>query len=70
MSKTRRAAARGKSERAIDLLDAEGTGKRPFVEPKLTFVTPKLVKHGGLAEITGQGFFGPFSPPPSTLTPP
>ena len=43
---------------------AEGTGigeKLPFTEPKLTFVEPKLVKQGGLEEITA-GFFGTFSP--------
>jgi len=36
-------------------------GKRPFTKPKLTFVAPKLVKHGGLADVTA-GFFGEFSP--------
>jgi hypothetical protein len=30
-------------------------------EPKLTFVEPKLTKHGELTEVTGQ-FFGAFSP--------
>ena len=39
---------------------ANTTEKRPFTEPKLTFVTPKLVKHGDLVEVTG--FFGGFSP--------
>ena len=39
---------------------AETDGKRPFIVPKLTFVTPKLVKHGDLVEVTG--FFGTFSP--------
>ena len=34
--------------------------KQPFVEPKLTFVEPKLVKRGKLTKITG--FFGSFSP--------
>jgi hypothetical protein len=36
-------------------------GKRPFVEPKLTFVEPKLVKHGDIVEVT-KAFFGPFYP--------
>ena len=39
---------------------AETGGKRKITEPKLTFVTPKLVKHGDLVEVTG--FFGGFSP--------
>lgn len=34
--------------------------KRPFVNPKLTFVEPKLVKQGKLERLTG--FFGTFSP--------
>jgi hypothetical protein len=37
--------------------------KQPFVEPKLTFVEPKLVKQGHFNDLTG--FFGPFTPPAS-----
>ena len=37
--------------------------KKPWQEPKLAFVEPKLTKHGSLEEITGQGFFGGFTPP-------
>jgi hypothetical protein len=36
-------------------------GKKKWQEPKLTFVKPKLTKHGKLEEVTGQ-FFGAFSP--------
>jgi hypothetical protein len=36
--------------------------KKAFKEPKLTFVEPKLTKQGDATKITGQGFFGPFSP--------
>jgi hypothetical protein len=36
-------------------------GKKKWQEPKLTFIKPKLIKHGKLAEVTGQ-FFGAFSP--------
>ena len=36
-------------------------GKKRFADPKLTFVEPKLVKHGDATKITG-GFFGTFSP--------
>jgi hypothetical protein len=36
-------------------------GKKRWQEPKLTFVKPKLTKHGKLEEVTGQ-FFGGFSP--------
>jgi hypothetical protein len=31
-------------------------------DPKLAFVKPKLTKHGSLKEVTGEGFFGGFSP--------
>ena len=37
--------------------------KKKWQEPKLTFVKPKLTKHGKLEEVTGQ-FFGAFSPTP------
>lgn len=36
-------------------------GKRKWQEPKLTFIKPKLTKHGKLEEVSGQ-FFGAFSP--------
>jgi hypothetical protein len=39
-------------------------GKKKWQEPKLSFVKPKLTKHGKLDEVTGQ-FFGAFSPPPT-----
>jgi hypothetical protein len=39
-------------------------GKKRWQEPKLSFVKPKLTKHGKLDEVTGQ-FFGAFSPPPT-----
>jgi hypothetical protein len=36
--------------------------KKPWQEPKLAFVEPKLTKHGALEEVTGQdGFFGGFT---------
>ena len=35
--------------------------KQSFVEPKLVFVRPKLVKQGTVEEITA-GFFGSFYP--------
>ncbi|MBE7444265.1 MAG: hypothetical protein HS132_03100 [Planctomycetia bacterium] len=35
--------------------------KRHFTEPKLTFIEPKLTKHGDATKITGNnGFFGTF----------
>ena len=34
--------------------------KKPWEEPKLAFVEPKLTKHGALKNLTG--FFGSFSP--------
>ena len=36
--------------------------KKPWQEPKLAFVEPKLTKHGSLEEVTGQSFFGGFTP--------
>jgi hypothetical protein len=35
--------------------------KKRWQEPKLSFVKPKLTKHGKLEQVTGQ-FFGAFSP--------
>lgn len=47
-------------------LEEESVGssqtKRDFIEPKLRFIEPKLIKHSDVTEITGQ-FIGPFSPP-------
>ena len=34
--------------------------KKPFTQPKLTFIYPRLVKHGDATANT-HGFFGPFS---------
>jgi len=37
--------------------------RKPFAEPKLTFIEPKLTKHGDATKITGtNGFFGTFTP--------
>lgn len=35
--------------------------RKLFSEPKLTFIKPKLTKHGAVTKITGQ-FFGTFTP--------
>ena len=43
------------------VLQQEQEEKKPWEDPKLTFVEPKLTKHGELKEVTGQ-FFGGFSP--------
>ena len=48
------------------VLEREEQGKvdkKPFEEPKLTFVEPKLTKQGDATKIT-CGFFGSFSPNP------
>ena len=42
-------------------VSSSGEGKRKWQEPKLTFIKPKLTRHGKLEEVTGQ-FFGAFSP--------
>jgi hypothetical protein len=43
-------------------LPASDEHKRAWLEPRLSFVQPKLTKHGDLKELTG--FFGGFTPPP------
>jgi len=35
--------------------------RKAFAEPKLTFIEPKLTKHGDATKLTG-GFFGTFTP--------
>ena len=44
---------RGGQDRAVE-------GRRPFAEPKLTFVSPQLVRRGGIAELTAGTFWGTF----------
>lgn len=39
----------------------ESQNRKQFTEPRLTFIEPKLTKHGDATEITA-GFFGPVSP--------
>jgi hypothetical protein len=45
---------------------ASPVDKKPWEEPKLAFVEPKLTKHGNLEKVTHgrkrNGFFGEFSP--------
>jgi hypothetical protein len=36
--------------------------RQPWQEPKLAFVEPKLTAHGDLKKVTGDGFFGGFTP--------
>jgi len=40
--------------------ETEAQTKKPFIEPKLGFIEPKLTKHGDATKITQQGFFGTF----------
>ena len=35
--------------------------QKPFEQPKLTYIKPKLSKQGKVAQVT-QSFFGSFSP--------
>ena len=42
--------------------ETETQVKKPFLEPKLAFIEPKLTKHGDATKITQQGFFGTFTP--------
>ena len=39
-----------------------GVDRQPWQEPKLAFVEPKLTAHGDLKQVTGQGYFGGFTP--------
>jgi hypothetical protein len=52
------------NRRSQPTVSSPSGGKKKWQEPKLSFVKPKLTKHGKLEEVTGQ-FFGPFSPPPT-----
>ena len=36
--------------------------RKPFEEPKLTYLTPTLTERGNVQDVTLQGFFGSFSP--------
>ena len=49
-------------QEAGDPAPPQPADKKPWQEPKLTFVEPKLTKHGSLEEATGHGFFGGFTP--------
>jgi hypothetical protein len=40
---------------------SRSSDRQAWVAPKLTFVEPKLTKHGALTDVTGA-FFGGFSP--------
>jgi hypothetical protein len=45
-----------------DVTGSHTETRRPWQEPKLEFVEPKLVKQGEMKETTGQGFIGTFVP--------
>lgn len=51
----------GRIDQEEKSLDTSQT-KKHFEEPKLTFIEPKLTKHGDATKITAGGFFGAFSP--------
>jgi hypothetical protein len=42
--------------------DATPPAKQAWVKPQVTFVPPQLTKHGSVTKLTGQAFFGAFSP--------
>jgi len=52
----------GKSFTDIDNQTTAESEKKEFREPKLKFIEPKLTKHGDATKITGNGFFGTFTP--------
>ena len=45
-----------------DVSQSEAPEVKPFEEPKLTYLTPKLSERGNVQDVTLQGFFGSFSP--------
>ena len=49
---------------AQDVVHDSSSKKKPFDEPKLTFIEPELVRHGDASKITKvePGFFGTFVP--------
>ena len=47
----------GQEEKCLDT----SRTKKDFTAPKLTFIEPKLTKHGDATKITA-GFFGVFTP--------
>lgn len=54
----------GKLEEKLETSES----RKPYIEPKLTFVEPKLTKYGDATKVTatdGNGFFGDFSPGPT-----
>jgi hypothetical protein len=53
-------AAQGQREHGATADGASG-GQQPWEEPRLTFIEPKLTKHGKLEEMTAA-FFGGFTP--------
>jgi hypothetical protein len=48
-------------KKALEKEEQEKVEKKHFEEPKLTFIEPKLTKHGDATKITGQ-FFTEFIP--------
>ena len=43
--------------------EPQDASRKAWETPRMTFVQPKLVRHGTLQRLTG-GFFGTFAPPP------
>jgi hypothetical protein len=60
MSQVDNGANRQRETLAANADTGNETGKQPFVEPKLTYVEPKLIKRGDFADLT-EAFFGGFS---------
>jgi hypothetical protein len=54
----------GKETREKETTAVPAPDRKPWEEPKLDFVEPKLTKHGSLEKLTEgpNGFFGQFSP--------
>ena len=53
---------KNRSKEQSEETTSASSGKKAWVKPQVTFVQPQLTKHGALTKLTGQGFFGAFSP--------
>ena len=49
----------GLESQSTDSKDVDQRPRHEYVEPKLTYVAPKLIKHGTVTELTG--YFGTYS---------
>ena len=61
MQDLRNGGQQSQEEVTVEVNGHDVQGKRPFTEPKLTFIEPKLIRRGNVADVTA-GFLGTFTP--------